>query len=582
MVTDELPTWEQLREYLEHRFRSLEMIDTNVTRPNQPAKPVTKAKIFHTAIENKQKSNDVECAMCHENHYIYHCKRFGLMTPNERQEYVQSNRLCFNCLSPTHAALKCRQSSCRKCGRRHHTMLHFERVEKEARREAELTVPEWSEIGHLPLADPTYTKPGKIDVLLGAEVYAEILQDGLIKQSEGSLLAQNTIFGWILSGRAARGPEELAKANVMSMHVQVKEDDLLKKFWEMENEPNTIHKEMTKSEKRCEEIFDATTVRDDEGRLVVRLPFTTEDPKSQYGNSKEIAIKRLEILERKLKREPKLREEYNKVFEEYLSLNHMRKVNENELENPKAVYLPHHAVVREDKETTKVRIVFDASSKGTNNVSLNDDLLVGPKLQQDLRHILMRWRRHKVCIVADIVKMYRMVRVADEDTDFQRIVWRFSSDESQPIQHYKLLRLTFGTACAPYLAVKCLQRLAELEESKYPLAAKLTRQDFYMDDLITGAETEDEVMNIYNEMNELLRSGGFELQKWNSNSETVLQKIRKTEKTGQEQEKGSDSIKLNKSIKVLGVSWNRDADSFEYMLKLPEPTDSISKRRGDK
>lgn len=716
MVTDELPTWEQLREYLEHRFRSLEMIDTNVTRPNQPAKPVTKAKIFHTAIENKQKSNDVECAMCHENHYIYHCKRFGLMTPNERQEYVQSNRLCFNCLSPTHAALKCRQSSCRKCGRRHHTMLHFERVEKEARREgtsaneaaataspsgherpstsqgdthitaahsrgemqpnsvllatarvkvfnstgckqiiralldqgsqasfvteatvqllgltrkpvsgwvsglgdgrmrikhtvslrvesrhspessiqvnayvlhsltsllpaAELTVPEWSEIGHLPLADPTYTKPGKIDVLLGAEVYAEILQDGLIKQSEGSLLAQNTIFGWILSGRAARGPEELAKANVMSMHVQVKEDDLLKKFWEMENEPNTIHKEMTKSEKRCEEIFDATTVRDDEGRLVVRLPFTTEDPKSQYGNSKEIAIKRLEILERKLKREPKLREEYNKVFEEYLSLNHMRKVNENELENPKAVYLPHHAVVREDKETTKVRIVFDASSKGTNNVSLNDDLLVGPKLQQDLRHILMRWRRHKVCIVADIVKMYRMVRVADEDTDFQRIVWRFSSDESQPIQHYKLLRLTFGTACAPYLAVKCLQRLAELEESKYPLAAKLTRQDFYMDDLITGAETEDEVMNIYNEMNELLRSGGFELQKWNSNSETVLQKIRKTEKTGQEQEKGSDSIKLNKSIKVLGVSWNRDADSFEYMLKLPEPTDSISKRQ---
>lgn len=68
----------------------------------------------------------------------------------------------------------------------------------------------------------------------------------------------------------------------------------------------------------------------------------------------------------------------------------MRPVSASELENPKAVYLPHNAVVREDKETTKVRIDFDMSNKGDNNVYLNDDLLIGPKLQQDLRHILMR------------------------------------------------------------------------------------------------------------------------------------------------------------------------------------------------
>lgn len=75
--------------------------------------------------------------------------------------------------------------------------------------------------------------------------------------------------------------------------------------------------------------------------------------------------------------------------------------------------------------------------------------------------------------------------VAEENTDFQRIFWRFNSDGSKPIQYFKLLRLTFGTACAPYLAVKSLQRLAELEEAKYPLAAKITKQDFYIDDLIT-------------------------------------------------------------------------------------------------
>ncbi|CAH2083815.1 unnamed protein product [Euphydryas editha] len=134
----------------------------------------------------------------------------------------------------------------------------------------------------------------------------------------------------------------------------------------------------------------------------------------------------------------------------------MVEVDSQHIDNQNAVYLPHHGVLREDKTTTKLRIVFDASCKGVNGFSLNDDLLVGPKLQQDLRHILMRWRTHKICITADIIKMYRMVRVAEEDTDFQRLLWRSTPDE--PLRHYKLLRLTFGTACAPYLAVKSLQR----------------------------------------------------------------------------------------------------------------------------
>ncbi|XP_063539370.1 uncharacterized protein LOC134748506 [Cydia strobilella] len=612
---DDLPTWEQLREFMEYRFRSLEMIDTNTSRPTPPAKPAAKVKTFHTAIENKVKTSDIECDMCHETHHIYHCKQFGSMTPKERQDFVQNTKLCFNCLRPSHSAMKCRQtSSCRKCGRRHHTLLHFERdTNQETRatsevaassaspsvplpekpsttrgdtnittafsRATKLNVSKWAEIEDLPLADPAYTTPGKVEILLGAEVYAEIILEGLIKKrsevGKGTMIAQNTMLGWIVSGQAVRGSETEVSARFTSLHVHIQEDDLLRKFWEMENEPNMIKKDMTKSEQQCEEFFNLTTVRDDDGRLVVRLPFATEDPKCQYGNSKEIAIKRLEILERKLLREPKLREEYNKVMEEYLSLNHMRAVSERELENPKAVYLPFHAVIREDKETTKFRIVYNASSKGDNNVSLNDDLLVGPKLQQDLRHILMRARSHKICIVADIIKMYRMIRVAEEDTDFQRIVWRFKSDGSEPIQHYKLLRLTFGTACAPYLAVKSLQKLAELEESKYPLAAKITRQDFYMDDLITGAETEAEALKIFDQMNELMRSGGFELQKWNTNSKPVLEKIVDNKEVSDQ----TVHLKLNNTMKVLGVSWNRETDNFEYTLNLSKVQEPITKRK---
>lgn len=366
------------------------------------------------------------------------------MTPKERQNFVQTSKLCFNCLAPTHAAVKCRQSfSCKKCGRRHHTLLHFERENQEPASSLELAaaVPpsesqqerasttrgdttitatfsrgelqpnsvllatakvkvirsngfkqiiralldqgsqasfvtkstvqllglvrkpvsgwvsglgdgrmrikytvslrlesrhnpgsyilinayvlhsltsllpstnvstsKWAEIDNLPLADPTYATPGKIDILLGAEVYSEILLDGVMKHPGCNLIAQNTVFGWILSGRMSKGSRTLAKDNLISMHIQVKEDDLLKRFWEMEDEPNLIKKEMTNSEKVCENLFDLTTVTDNDRRFVVRLPFETDDPKCQYGNTEERAVKRLEYLERKLSKDSKLRE----------------------------------------------------------------------------------------------------------------------------------------------------------------------------------------------------------------------------------------------------------------------------------
>ncbi|CAG9129402.1 unnamed protein product, partial [Plutella xylostella] len=492
----ELPTWSELRDFLEARFRSLEMIDNNkitTQRTSQP-KPFVKPKTFHTNMNRDVKTHDIKCAMCSGEHYIYNCKKFGEMPTNERQNFVQ-----------------CRQAACyRRCGRRHHSLLHFEREQNtekptesqttststgissesssRVRVEAyvlrslttllpttKLSTPDGLNFENLELADPGYATPGRIDILLGAEIYSDVLLDGVIKHPKGNLLAQNTILGWVLSGRMSR-ESITAQRNITSLHVHVKEDEMLKLFWELENEPNKIEKTLSREEENCEEFYNATTVRDEEGRYVVKLPFKGENPECQNGRLREIAAKRFEYLERKLTKNNKLREEYHKVMDEYIKLEHMVPVQAADIDNPKAVYLPHHAVLRDDKDTTKVRVVFDASCKGVNNKSLNNDLLVGPKLQQDLRHILMRWRTHKISITADIVKMYRMVRVDDEDTHFQRILWRDAPDK--PIEHYRLLRLTFGTACAPYLAVKSLQRLADDEKHKYPLAAGITKTSY--------------------------------------------------------------------------------------------------------
>jgi hypothetical protein len=438
-----------------------------------------------------------------------------------------------------------------------------------------VAVPEWLELKQLALADPTYSSPNKIDVLLGAEVYGQILKEGVLKGPKGTPVAQCTALGWILSGPVSSGSPN---KNVTVLHARVSEDELLKRFWEIEAEPSGQIKRFTAEEQKCEELFAATTVRNEEGRYVVKLPFRDYDP-SCKGSSREIAAKRLYTLEKKLGKDPGLKARYVDVIREYQQLGHMVPVEEPDRKLNEAIYLPHHAVIREDKSTTKVRVVFDASCKNVKGVSLNDLLMTGPTLQPDLRHIIMCWRSYPVCLVADIIKMYRMVRVAEEDTDFQRILWR--ENPEQEIKDYKLLTVTFGTASAPYLAVKALNQVAYDHKDTYLTAASRVHREFYMDDLMTGCETIEEGLKLYREMKDLLNEGGFVLQKWASNKKELSREINQRERENKEpdDEKDNLEIKTDSIVKILGLTWNRDEDEFQYSVKLPPLSPPATKRK---
>ncbi|XP_025830880.1 uncharacterized protein LOC112904616 [Agrilus planipennis] len=117
-------------------------------------------------------------------------------------------------------------------------------------------------------------------------------------------------------------------------------------------------------------------------------------------------------------------------------------------------YLPHHAVTKIDSSTTKLRVVFDGSSKSDTGISLNDIQLVDPTVQDDLFSILLRFRKHRYVLSGDIAKMYRQVLVPPDDRRYQRILWRRTP--SCPIKHYVLNTMTYGTASAPYLATRCM------------------------------------------------------------------------------------------------------------------------------
>ncbi|XP_037961465.2 uncharacterized protein LOC119690459 [Plutella xylostella] len=428
----------------------------------------------------------------------------------------------------------------------------------------------WPELKSLKLADPTCHVPGKIDILLGADIFSSIIEEGLVRLQDG-LIAQKTCLGWILSGRTNNTQETQPK--ITSLLVR-ENNDLLRQFWEIETDLYNKKKILTKEEEECETIYKNTTKRDEDGRYIVHLPLkqTIEETIQTVGDTKQQAIKRFIQLERKLERNKNLKEQYNKVIDEYIDMNHMKKI-ENEEDN-KLIYLPHHAVIRDDKDTTKVRVVFDASAKGSNGRSLNETMMVGPVLQPDLRSLIISWRKHKVCVVGDIVKMYRMVKTADDFTNLQCIVWRDNPDED--IESFKLTRVTFGTAAAPYLAVRTLNQLADDEGHEHPeytAATNAIKNCFYMDDLMTGHDDVEEAKQLCQNIKEILTKGGFIMQKWSSNEEELLKFLKEGDDT-----KDTIEIKLDKVIRILGLTWDRKNDNFNVTVNLPDAPHPITKR----
>ena len=128
----------------------------------------------------------------------------------------------------------------------------------------------------------------------------------------------------------------------------------------------------------------------------------------QLGDSLSGTIRRFQSLELKFKQNPALHKDYSAFMHGYLNLGHMSLLDAYDLavEQSDTFYLPHHSVFKVSSITTKLRVVVDCSAKTTSNLSLNDTLMVGPTVQQDLFSIMARFRTHRY--VTDIVAITRL------------------------------------------------------------------------------------------------------------------------------------------------------------------------------
>jgi hypothetical protein len=202
---------------------------------------------------------------------------------------------------------------------------------------------------------------------------------------------------------------------------------------------------MSEADKKAIDIVNSTTSHDGI-RYIVGLPWIS--PNIKLPNNLNAAAKRFDMLERRFKKDPAFADRYRAVIEEYLNLGHAQRVNESNGKIGRVWYLPHHGVVNPQKPT-KVRVVFDASAS-YNNFSLNNCLLKGPNLLNNLPTVLTRFRQRAIPISSDIQKMFHQVGVREEDQSVLRFLWRPLGD-SGPIGTYQMKVQIFGAVSSPFI-----------------------------------------------------------------------------------------------------------------------------------
>ena len=439
---------------------------------------------------------------------------------------------------------------------------------------APLKLKDCSKIKLLDLADPHFNIPSQIEMVIGSDILPFILKPGIKHNVSGNLLAQETVFGWFISGPVDEDPISLFTTEVVE-NTDSTISSLLKRFWEIEEVPVT--RVSSQEDNFCEKLYTDTTYRQPDGKYVVKLPFKEQFSESiSLGASKNAAFGQFNRMEKNLEKNQEHQQKYSEILQEYLDLGHMEPCSSQEIkENDKyfSYYLPHHAVLRPESKTTKVRIVFNASKKTKNGTSLNDVLHSGPVLQADLVMVILNWRFYKYVFNGDIEKMYRQILVADEDKQFQRILFR--KNTNQPVEDFELKTVTFGVNCAPYLAIRTLLQLSKDCKEEFPLASHIIQNETYVDDVLAGGHRLSETKLAQKHIIGALKSAGFLLRKFTSNHPLMLQDLPPQDLLDE------DFLKFEESstTKTLGVRWNAVTDAFTYTVEKIELVSSATKRQ---
>ncbi|XP_006819133.1 uncharacterized protein LOC102802549 [Saccoglossus kowalevskii] len=266
------------------------------------------------------------------------------------------------------------------------------------------------------------------------------------------------------------------------------------------------------------------------GHYQISLPFRDDDVK--LPNNKEYATKRLKGIEKKLRKYPEFYMDYTAFMESIISKGYAVKVHEDKLgrSDGKVWYVPHHGVYH-PRKPGKIRVVFDCAAR-FQGTALNDHLLQGPDLTNNLLGVLLRFRQEPVALMADIEAMFHQVWIPKGDCDCLRFLWWPNGDLDRQPEVYAMTVHLFGAVSSPSCANTALQRTAEDNKNFFGAdVVNTVLRNFYVDDCLKSVESETKAISLVHDLRDLCQRGGFNLTKWMSNSRVVLESIQTEERS---------------------------------------------------
>ncbi|GFX36750.1 integrase catalytic domain-containing protein [Trichonephila clavipes] len=355
----------------------------------------------------------------------------------------------------------------------------------------------------LTLADKSFYEANEVHALISADVFFKVLKQNTYKVNE-ELFFKESEFGWIACGKL-----EERQINKQGQCFLVNNDsiqDTLKLFFDLEGlgirDDPVLHER-----DQAIEIF-KETVEFEKGRYIVQLPFRKSY--NELSDNYPLAKQRFQNLWRR----------FGEVKTEF---------TDNKLKRP-VYYLPHQAVRKDSRLTSKTRIVFDAGSHQNNELSLNDCLWPEINLNPNLLDILINFRLNAIAFCSDIKQAFLQICLADEHKDAVRFLW--SDDEPcvhkrLKLQVYRFNRVNFGVSSSPFLLATTIRHHIEKYKHEIPHTVELLDRNFYVDDLISGGNELEEALQTSRRAKNIMEAAGMDLRKWITNDADLMEQWKK-------------------------------------------------------
>ena len=420
---------------------------------------------------------------------------------------------------------------------------------------------------------PQITSP-QVDILIGvncAECHV-CLSERRGRTTEP--IARQTPLGWTCFGQVDRsdGTIDDSRDEQTMLVLDKPLDVLVQQFWSLEADVQSSALDTPSVDDRRAEMIVDGGKSFDAGRFTYGIPWNTPDSRPHLRSNRTQAERRLRLLEKTLSRKPAIGEEYHRVMAAHESKGYIREVSDEEVahDGVDQWYLPHFPVVRADKATTKVRVVYDAAATW-DGTSLNEQMFSGPALQNDIINVLLKFSMEPVALVGDVSEMFLQVGLEKADRRYHRLVWRAS--DLEPVRTYEFNCVVFGVRASPYLAGKAIKDTVKKFGGEYAESTgKLVNDSLYVDDLLGSLPSEEAAITARLQTQELLSKGGFHMRKWLSNREAVMETVPESDR--------ATSIALNlgehvhcslPTVKTLGVSWTAGGDAFTFRYHAVQP-----------